>query len=118
MRLLLALAALLALVDPSAAAPRAELFQRAYTSKKGTVDLLAESRADGKTLHLSDIAIYPRGAKKLELGMHDLLRLKNHLLADAHAQGFSKLHVTGTRLTGAKPGKTPDLWFDVAPSGK
>jgi len=102
--------------DPAKASRSPEMIYRAYESPKGTVEMLANARKDGSTLHLADIAVYPRGAKKLELGMRDLLLLKNQLLSEARAEGFSKVHITGTRLTGAKPGKHPDLWFEVPPA--
>ena len=104
------------LTQPPMRLPRnGDLLLRTYQSSKGPVDLLAETHTEGKTLHLSGIAIYPRGDTKLELGMRELLRLKSQLTADVHALGYTKLHITGKRLTGAKPGKTPDLWFDTAP---
>ena len=92
------------------------MIYRSYHSPKGTLELLADAHPEGTTLHLKDIAVYPRGAKKIALGMRELFRLKNELTAEARGHGYTKLHITGLRLTGAKPGKTPDLWFDLGPA--
>ena len=113
---------LLLIAAPCAAAPvnavppaprEGEMIHRRYESPKGAVELLADAHPEGRTLHLKDIVVYPAGAKKIELGMRDLLKFRKQLVAETRAQGYTTLHITGTRLTGAKPGKTPDVWLDL-----
>lgn len=75
--------------------------------------MAAETIIDAKTLHLKDIAVYPKGAGNLELGAKEVLAVKNQLISEAKAMGFDKLRISGTRYSGAKPGKVVDVTFDL-----
>ena len=88
------------------------IFRELQTSQ-GLLDVAAEVRIQGGTLHLKDIAVYPRGAESLTLGPREVLALRNQLAREAAGLGFDELRITGTRLTGANPGKQPDLLIDL-----
>jgi hypothetical protein len=95
-----------------------ELFERSFQVVDGVVDVLAETSAQGATLHLKDIAIYPRTTGSVRLGTKTVLRLRRKLLEEAKKLGFERLHVTGTRLSGATSPRKVDLWFDLTGKDK
>ena len=90
-----------------------ELFDRTVQTSKGPVGILAEVVVKGKTLHLKDIAIYPNGAERFNLGAKEMLKLLNQLVAEAKAAGFEKLRISGLRYSGANVGHTVDRTIDL-----
>jgi hypothetical protein len=84
-----------------------------FLVSKGTVDFAAEARIVGATLHLKDIAVYPRGATKFQIGMGEVLVMRSELVTQARALGFEKLRITGVRYGGANPGKLVDQTIDL-----
>jgi hypothetical protein len=85
------------------------LYERSFETPAGWVDVLAEVSVIGHRLELRDIAVYPRGAEHLEVAPAELLRWAHFLLTEVIEAGFQELRVTGTRLTGARPGRRVDL---------
>lgn len=86
-----------------------ELYERSFDTSAGPIDVLAEISVSGRLIELRDIVVYPRQTTPLSVAPGELLtwaRLALHELADA---GFNELRVTGTRLTGATPGRRLDL---------
>jgi hypothetical protein len=73
----------------------------------------AEPIAEGETLHLKDIAVYPRAADTADIGTRAVRMIRNRLATRARRAGFSKLRVTGTRLSGAKKGRSVDVTIDL-----
>jgi hypothetical protein len=49
----------------------------------------------------------------LSLGTREVAALRNQLAAEARGLGFEQLRITGTRLTGANPGKVVDVVIDL-----
>jgi hypothetical protein len=47
------------------------------------MDLLAEAEIRGRTLHLKDIAIYPRSPGALDLGTREVVALRSQLAREA-----------------------------------
>jgi hypothetical protein len=90
-----------------------DIIVREFASSKGTIEMAAETVIDGRTLHLKDIAVYPRGAKAFELGTREIMALRDQLAAQAREMGFDTLRITGKRLTGANPGKLVDVTIDL-----
>jgi RHS repeat-associated protein len=90
-----------------------EVIARDFATDAGTISMMAEAVVSGKTLHLKDIAIYPKGAQNLQVGTKAMLELLQTVKADARGLGFTKLRITGLRFSGAKPGKEVDLLFDL-----
>jgi RHS repeat-associated protein len=84
-----------------------------FLVSKGTVEFAAEARIAGTTLHLKDIAIYPRGAEKFDIGIGEVLVMRSELVAQARSYGFEKLRISGVRYSGAKPGKIVDQTIDL-----
>ena len=54
----------------------------------------------------------------MRLGTKTVLRLRRKLLEEARKLGFERLHVTGTRLSGATSPRKGDLWFDLTGKDK
>ena len=77
------------------------------------MDVAAEARVVGRTLHLKDIAVFPRGTDALSLGTREVAALRNQLAAEARDLGFEQLRITGTRISGANPGKVVDVVIDL-----
>lgn len=86
-----------------------ELYERSFDTPAGRIDVLAEIVVDGSTIELRDIAVYPRGAHRLTVAPGELLGWARLALAEMADAGFEQLRVTGTRLTGASPGRRVDL---------
>ena len=64
-------------------------------------------------LKLKDIAVFPRGSEKLDIGAREVIGIRDQLASDAAAQGFRRLRITGERLTGANPGKKVNAKVDL-----
>jgi len=75
--------------------------------------MIADAFIDGANLHLKDIAVYPIGAKSFDLGLREVVQLKNQLVAEARELGFETLRITGERLTGANPGHVVDIFINL-----
>jgi RHS repeat-associated protein len=88
-------------------------FTRAFKTGKGVVEMAAEAVVQGETLHLRDIAVFPRGAQRLQLGTQEVLAMRQQLAREARQLGFEQLRLTGTRVSGAKPGKAVDVTIDL-----
>jgi hypothetical protein len=84
-----------------------------FSPPKGTIEMLAETSIKGKTLHLKDVAIYPKGVQKLQIGHREVAALRDQLANEAKKLGFKKLRITGHRYTGANKGKDVDLIIDL-----
>lgn len=78
------------------------------------IELLAEIVVSGATLHLRDVAVFPVGVEHADVGLSPLVRAaRSELFPDLRAAGFSRLRVTGIRLSGASPGRIVDLTIDL-----
>lgn len=65
-------------------------------------------------LHLRDIAVFPCGTGKASVGAAALMRaLRRELIPQIRAEGFRRLRITGTRVSGARPGRTLDISIDL-----
>jgi hypothetical protein len=90
------------------------LFERSFEVEGSVVELLAEVEIAGITLHLRDVAIFPAGPERASVGAAALFRvLRRQLLPDIRSYGFSRLRITGTRLSGARPGRKVDITIDL-----
>jgi RHS repeat-associated protein len=90
-----------------------QLFERSFETSEGVVDVLAEIEVEGTTLHLKDIAIYPRGVEQLSPGTGAVLGAMNEIVQEAKSQGFELLRITGLRYSGANEGKEVDRTIDL-----
>ncbi|MFN0091274.1 MAG: hypothetical protein ACKVWR_13560 [Acidimicrobiales bacterium] len=86
-----------------------DLYERSMETRAGAVDVLAEVVVDGTRIELRDIAVYPRNAGRLQVSTAELLGWARLALAELAAAGFEELHVTGTRLSGARRGRRVDV---------
>ena len=75
--------------------------------------MLAEVVIQEKTLHLKDAAVYPRGSGRLELGVREMMALRDQLAQEARELGFERLRITGIRYSGANPGKMVDIVMEL-----
>lgn len=85
------------------------LYERAVETPAGWIDVLAEIVVLGDRLELRDIAVYPRSATPLEVSVSELLQWARLALDEIAAAGFEEVRVTGTRLSGARPGRRVDV---------
>jgi hypothetical protein len=86
-----------------------ELYERTIETPAGRIDVLAEIFLHGHQLELRDIAVYPSGTERLAVPPSELLTWARLALGEIAEQGFEELRVTGTRLSGARPGRRVDL---------
>ncbi len=91
-----------------------ELFEWHTTAQGVGIELLAEVEVEGPTLHLRDIAVFPVGVGRAAVGLRALVSAaRTELFPGIRAAGFTRLHVTGIRLTGARPGRIVDVTIDL-----
>lgn len=86
-----------------------DLYERSLLTRAGVVDVLAEVVVHERLLELRDVAVYPRGADRLHVGTTELLALARSALDEFSDAGFEQVRVTGTRLSGTRPGRRVDL---------
>ena len=86
-----------------------ELYERSFDTPAGQIDVLAEIVITESTIELRDIVVYPRDAIRLRVSPRELLGWARVAVAEIADEGFAELRVTGTRLTGASPGRRLDL---------
>ena len=82
-------------------------------TSQGVIELLAEVVIEGATLQLKDVAIYPEGAARLDVGAREVMTLARRLMGEARLSGFRELRLTGVRYSGARPGREVDLRLDL-----
>ena len=93
---------------------RGELFERSYQIGDEAVELLVEVEIDGSNLHLRDVAVFPAGSRRADVGATAVLRvLRSELLPELRSFGFTLVRVTGTRLSGSGPGRSLDLTIEI-----
>ena len=85
------------------------LYERSFETPAGWIDVLAEIVIEGNRLELHDIAVYPRGSSRVEVSAAEMLRWARVALTEIARAGFAEVRVTGTRLSGASPGRRVDL---------
>ncbi len=90
-----------------------DIILREFRTSRGTVDLAAEVQISGRSLHLKDVAVFPRGTDRLSVGAREVIAIRNQLAQEARAYGFRELRITGTRVSGANPGKQVDILIDL-----
>jgi hypothetical protein len=90
------------------------LFEWAVDLGDVRIEVLAEVVVLEQVLHLRDIAIFPAGMGPASVGAAALMRaLRRELIPQIRAEGFRRLRITGTRLSGARPGRTLDITIDL-----
>jgi hypothetical protein len=90
------------------------LFEWAVDLEGVRIEVLAEVVVLEEVLHLRDIAIFPIGTEQAAVGVAGLMRaLRRELIPQIRAEGFQRLRITGTRLSGARPGRTLDISIDL-----
>ncbi len=90
------------------------LFEWAVDLEDVRIEVLAEVVALEEVLHLRDIAIFPSGTGKASVGAAGLMRaFRRELIPELRAEGFRRLRISGTRLSGARPGRTLDMTIDL-----
>ena len=49
-----------------------ELYERSFDTPAGRIDVLAEIVIEGSTIGLRDIAVYPRGSRRLSVSLRSV----------------------------------------------
>ncbi|MFP5489210.1 MAG: hypothetical protein ACLGHQ_12995 [Acidimicrobiia bacterium] len=88
-----------------------DLYERSFETPAGTIDILAEIAVTGRRIELRDIAVYPSDSVRLIVPPGELFAWARLALSELADAGLDELRVTGTRLTGARPGRRLDLTF-------
>jgi len=89
------------------------IFLHSYKSSSGPLDVIAEVVIKGRSIHLRDIAIFPRSDAVWKLGHKEVVELRGRMIDEFRALGFDSLRVSGKRITGANPGKEVDVTIDL-----
>jgi hypothetical protein len=90
------------------------LFEWAVDVDGIRIEVLAEVVVREQVLHLRDIAVFPASTEQASVGAAGLLRaFRRELIPELRAEGFRRLRITGTRLSGARPGRTLDISVDL-----
>jgi hypothetical protein len=90
------------------------LFEWAVELGDVRIEVLAEVVVLEQVLHLRDIAIFPTETGQASVGAAALMRaFRRELIPQIRAEGFRRLRITGTRLSGARPGRTLDITIDL-----
>ena len=90
------------------------LFEWAVDLGDVRIEVLAEVVVLEQVLHLRDIAIFPTGTGQASVGAAALMKaLRRELIPEIRSEGFRRLRITGTRLSGARPGRTLDITIDL-----
>jgi hypothetical protein len=67
------------------------------------VGVLGDVSVDGRSLTISNLAIYPEGARAASIGTGAVRTMFDSVAAEAEAEGFVSLTVSGLRYSGANP---------------
>jgi hypothetical protein len=86
-----------------------DLYERSFETPAGRVDVLAEIVLNESQIELRDIAVYPSGGDRLTISPRELLGWARLAMIEMAEAGFDELLVTGTRLSGARPGRRVNL---------
>jgi hypothetical protein len=94
-------------------------FYASVSTSLGEVELLSEIEIpDEETLHIKELAIFPKDKKAFEKGKltKEFSRLRKHLCTAAYRLGFRFLRISFIRIgagSSAKPGSRSDLTVDL-----
>jgi hypothetical protein len=69
------------------------------------LDVMAEVKIAGSKLELHAPAVYSGDGTRIDVGVGPMLQIVRQVEALAKLQGFTRLLITGKRLTGATPGR-------------
>jgi hypothetical protein len=86
-----------------------DLWERSFETTSGVVDVLAEVVVDGSRVELRDVAVYPRAQPRLSVPVAEVAHWLKAVAAEAREAGFDELRFTGTRMSGATPGRRVDV---------
>jgi hypothetical protein len=50
-----------------------DLWERAFETADGVVEMLAEVVVEGRRLELRDVAVYPRGVRRMKVSVGELM---------------------------------------------
>ncbi len=81
------------------------LFEHIFKTVAGEVGLLAEVEIVADTLWLKDIAVYPTHVNELHIGQTEVKKCLLQIEEWARIEGFRRLRITGTRMSGASKGR-------------
>ena len=98
--------------SPTVKQPISDDFERAFSTQKGSVGIMADAVTEGTTLTLKNAAVYG-DKEKVQLGVSTVLSLTRQLGAELQGKGYKTLIVEGLRYSGAKSGKTQTLFVNL-----
>lgn len=84
-----------------------EIWGETFETGGHKIDLMAEVRASGDTLHLDDLSVFPQGTSGLErapVGIDKVMELKRPMAEMAKSEGFNKIVINYERHIPRKDG--------------
>jgi hypothetical protein len=91
----------------------AESYRRFFDLPMGQVGAMADIHVEGDLVELRDLIIHPVGVAKLAVGLRYMLFIRRQIEADIRSAGYTRLRITGDRISGANPGRHVDLKEDL-----
>jgi hypothetical protein len=70
---------------------------------------MADILVEDNRIELRDLIIYPVGVEKLQAGVRYMLFVRREIEMDIRAMGYTRLTITGDRISGASPGRKVSL---------
>ena len=76
-----------------------------FPTSRGAVSAIAIVVVRGSTLELQDAALYPETGERLTLGVRAMLEVARYIEQLAALEGYTRIRITGQRLSGISPGR-------------
>ena len=77
------------------------------------IEIGGQASIKGKHITLEGTAIFPVGKKTADIGRQGVIELRDKVAKEFKSLGFEKLTIQGERISGANPGKLPDITIDL-----
>jgi hypothetical protein len=83
----------------------AESYDRTFDLPEGQVAVMADIFVFGDLVELRDLSVYPVGEDVLSIGSEQVRQIYRKIEDYARQAGFTRLRITGERLSGASRGR-------------
>ncbi len=90
-----------------------ERVQRFVETAQGQIEVMYRVNIQDRVLHLDRVSVFPKFAERVNAGNAGVRAGIRTLMGEARAQGFETLRITGSRVSGANPGRVQDMVIDL-----
>jgi hypothetical protein len=87
----------------------AESYHRFFDLPMGRIGVMADIHVEDDLIELRDLIIYPIGVETLHAGVKQMLFVRREIEIEIRAMGYTRLTITGDRISGASPGRKVGL---------